>query len=108
MSINYKQLQSTIGNLIKDLGMPAKIRHIEDNTQSTVSVVFSQSEAVDITVDDVTTITGEQRVAFITNSNKVPVNGDKLIADGVEYRISDVVPYKPTTLNIAYKLVVDL
>ena len=109
MAINYPAFKTDITNLIKEFGesLPVVIAHLDGN-QSRGYCVFSTTNNTDVSTE-VGTVVGKDRVMFVTGDiRNVICPGDKLTANSVTYRAREVTEYKPSTLNIAYRVVVDV
>ncbi len=100
--------QQTIADLIGKLGTTGRVLHIEDDTRSPCVIAFSQRDENDVVDDNFGTIVNEQVVAYISNISRDLVVGDKIVVKKETFRISDIRPYKPAGLNIAFKVLLDL
>ena len=100
--------RAQIEALIADLGTTARVLHIEDDTRSPCVIAFSMRDENDVLSDGFGTTVNEQLTAYISNISRDLVVGDKIVANKTTYRISDVRPYKPAGLNIAFKVLLDL
>lgn len=101
---NWLAFRNEIDTLIYDLGTTMLMT--KQNGQTVRSnIVFIKSEAADIEVDSMTTLTGTKRGAVIPGGVRyAPEVGDDIIVEKVTHRITKVEAMKPATVLICYRL----
>lgn len=107
MAIDYTDLRANVASLISDFGMSCAISHLT-GTQSRGNIVFSSTDNTDISIPDVGTVEGQSRVAFINDVRNEICVGDTVTANAKSYRVREVRPYKPATINCGYRVVLDI
>jgi len=108
MAVFDQAFKDDITSLIREFGddLPVTIAHLDGN-QSRGYCVFSTADTADVSTE-VGTVAAKERVMFVTGDiRNIICPGDKLTADSITYRARVVTEYKPSTLNIAYRVVVD-
>ena len=104
---NWTAFRKDIDSLIFDLGTTMQLTKQNGQTVRG-NIVFVKTEAADIEVDSMTTLTGTMRGAVIPGGVRyAPEVGDDIIVDKVTHRITKVEIIKPATVIICYKLEVN-
>ena len=109
MAVFDQAFKDSMTSLIVELGdsLPVTISHLT-GLQSRGSCVFSTTLDQDVSTE-VGTLVGKERTMYVTGDiRNVICPGDKLTANSITYRAREVTEYKPSTLNIAWKVVVDV
>lgn len=108
MGIDYAQLRTDVEAIITDLGdsLDVTIAHLGGGS-SRGKIVFSNALTTDVSIPDVGTVQGTNRVAFINDVRTPICVGDSVTANSVTYRVREVVSYKPATINVGYRVVLD-
>lgn len=106
MAIDYAQLRTDVAALIKDFGISCTVTHLSGSS-SRGNIVFSSTDNTDVSIPDVGTVEGTERVAFINDIRSEILVGDTVTANAITYRVRDVRRYKPATINCGYRVVLD-
>lgn len=107
MTINYARLARDVKTLLTDLGASAVITHAEDDSNSSVSIVFSATSEID-KAGHTSTLVGTEITAFISAFNKRVCVGDSITTNKITYRVNQAVPYIPNGITvIGYKVIIE-
>lgn len=108
MGIDYAKLRLDVADIIVDLGdgLTATVTHLDGN-QSRGNIVFSSTDLTDISIADVGTVQGTDRVAYLNDIRNPICVGDTVTANGVAYRVTESKQYKPATINCGWRVLLD-
>lgn len=108
MAVFDQAFKDSITDLIIELGdsLDVTIAHLDGN-QSRGKIVFSSANTTDVSIPDVGTVQGADKVAFITDVRNPICVGDSVTANSITYRVRESKEFKPATINIAWRVLLD-
>lgn len=106
MAFDYLDIRATATRLIANFGSTCTVQHL-DGSQSTGVLVLPTRVSSDISIPDVGTVQGTQVVGFINDVANTVCVGDKVTADGLTWRVRESTQYKGSTINVAYRVILD-